>query len=212
LFETVTEEVSRMIERKHSPTKGLSKLLLVPVSIAVLTLTLVLLLPYLESYGVTLLLVIFVAVYPSALYVAWLFGIVHYSDTAVLDKVNIYGAPEEVANQLKTTNKNRLVTVRIILLLGSISRKPSQSEIVKYLTDMGIDLTATRIREILGGLEKMGLVSSSKPTYERQYWLTKKGQWCLAAAKYYFPKRNGLFVLRNEIIQKRFSPFPETNN
>jgi predicted transcriptional regulator len=201
-----------MIERKHSSAKGLSKLLLVPVLIAILTVTLFLLLPYLESYGVTLLLIFSVAIYFSAIYLVWLFNIVHYSDTEILDKVTIYGAPEDVANQLKTTNKNRLVTVRILFFLGSINRKPSQSDIVKHLTDNGINLTATRIREILSDLEKMGLLASTKPTYERQYRLTKKGQWCLNAAKYYFPKRNGLFVLRNEILQKKFPPFPETNN
>lgn len=202
-----------MMGRKHSPARGLSKLLAVPVLIAALTLIIVLSLPSLESYGVTLLTVFFVVViYPSSLYLIWLFSRVRYSDTAVLDKVTIYGAPEEVADQLKTVSRKRLVNARIILFLGSVSRKPIQSEIVKHLTDVGIDLTATRIREILGDLEKLGLVSSSKPTYERQYTLTKKGQWCLTAAKYYFPKRTGLFVLRNEIIQKKFLPFPETNN
>ncbi len=201
-----------MLERKNSIAKGLSTLLLVPITIAIITLALVLLLPLLEVYGVTLLTVSFLAAYSLALYFAWVFSRVRYSDSAVLDKVNIYGAPEEVANLLKTISKNRLVNVRIILFIGSIRRKPIQSEIVKHLIDKGINLTATRIRELLNDLERLGLVGSSKSTYERQYWLTEKGKWCLEAAKYYFPERRGLFVLRNEILQKRLSPFPETNN
>lgn len=197
---------------KRSVAKGLSKLLVVPVLIAVLTLIIVLLLPSLESYGVTLLTVFFgVVAYPSFIYLAWLFSKVRYSDTEVLDKIVIYGAPEEVVNQLKTISKNRLVNVHIILFLGSINRKPIQSEIVRHLKKIRIALTATRIREILQDLEKLNLITSSKPTYERKYRLTKKGNWCFIVSKYHFPKRNGLFVLRNEILQKKFSPFPETN-
>jgi predicted transcriptional regulator len=125
--------------------------------------------------------------------------------------VDIRDAPEEVANQLKTISKNHLVNVEIILYLGKTSRKPIQSEIVKHVTDSGINLTPTRIGEIVGDLEKMHLISSSKSTYERQYWLTKKGEWCFMTVRYYFPKRNWLFVLRNQIVQKEFPPFPKTD-
>lgn len=200
------------MKRNNSPIKPLFKLLIVPCITAVLTVVLVLFLPILSSYGVTLLVIFFLAFYPLSIYFAWLFKMVRYSDTLILDKVTIYGAPEEVASQLKTTNKNRLVTVNIIKFIGSINRKPIQNDIVKYLTTIKIDLTPTRIREILSDLEQLWLIKSSKPTYERQYWLTKKGEWCLIAIKYYFPKRNWLFVVRNEIINKKFPDFPQTND
>lgn len=201
-----------MSQRKKSPIKPLIKLLGIPCFTAILTIVLVLLLTTLNSYGVNLLVVFFLALYPLSIYFGWLFNKVRYSDTLILDKVTIYGAPEEVSNQLKTTNKNRLVTVNIIEFLGKVNKKPIQSEIVKYLTSVKIDLTPTRIREILSDLKRLGLIKSSKPTYERQYWLTKKGEWCLEAIKYYFPNRNGLFILRNEIIQKQFPIFPENDD
>jgi predicted transcriptional regulator len=201
-----------MTKRKKSSIKPLIKLLGVPCFTAILTVVLVLLLPALNSYGVNLLVVFFLALYPLSIYFGWLFSKVRYSDTLILDKVIIYGAPEQVSNQLKTTSKNRLVTVNIIELLGKVNKKPIQNDIVKYLISVKIDLTPTRIREILSDLERLGLIKSSKPTYERQYWLTKKGEWCLEAIKYYFPSRNGLFVFRNEIIQKQFPIFPQNDD
>jgi predicted transcriptional regulator len=199
------------MRREHFSIKALFILLIVPILIAILTIVLVVLLSPLSSYGLNLPLIFVIVFYPSFMYFVWLFRRVSYSDTVVLDSVDIRGAPEEVANQLKTISKNRLINVEIILFLGKTNRKPIQSEIVKHVTDSGIKLTATRIREIIGDLEKMHLISSTKGTYERQYWLTKKGEWCLMAVRYYFPRRNWLFVLRNQIVQKSFPPFPETD-
>jgi FlaA1/EpsC-like NDP-sugar epimerase len=200
------------MKKGHFSARALFTLLVVPILIAIITIVLGVLLSSLSTYGVSLTLVFVVVVYPSFIYFAWLFRKVSYSDTAVLDKIDIYGAPEEVANQLKTISKNHLVNVKIILFLGRTNRKPNQSEIVKHITDSGIDLTPTRIRQIVGDLEKMYLISSVKGIYEREYSLTKKGEWCFEAVRYYFPKRNGLFVLRNQIIQKEFLPFPETDD
>ena len=158
-----------------------------------------------------LLVVLVIVLYPALFYFTWLFRKVSYSDTTILDKIDINGAPEEIAEQLKIISRNRLVNLNIILFLGETRRKPNQSEIVKHLTDSGINLTPTRIREIIGDLEKMHLIISVKGIHEREYSLTKKGDWCFAAAQYYFPKRNGLFVLRNQIVQKKFPPFPESD-
>jgi FlaA1/EpsC-like NDP-sugar epimerase len=198
------------MKRKHFSARALFVLLIVPILIAITTFVLVVFLPSLSPYGLSLPIVFVVVVfYPSVLYFVWAFRRVSYSDTAVLDRINIIGAPEEVSNQLKTVSKSHLVNVEIIRFLAKTNRKPIQSEIVKHVIDSGISLTATRIREIIGDLEKMHLISSSKSTYERQYWLTKKGEWCFTASMYYFPKRNWLFVLRNQIVQKEFPPFPE---
>lgn len=199
------------MKREHFSARAIFGLLIAPILIAVLTLLLVLSLSFLKVYGVTIPAVFIIALYSSVLYLAWLYRPVRYSDTAVLEKINILGAPSEVSDCLKTISKNRLINVNIIRFLGRTSRKPNQSEIVKHVNDSGINLTSTRIREIAGDLEKIGLVASLRGTHEREYTLTKKGQWCFLAVEYYFPKRNGLFVLRNEILQKALQPFPETN-
>ena len=103
------------MKKEHFSVRALFSILIVPILIAILTIVLVILLPPLSSYGLNLPLIIVLVSYPSFIYFYWLFHEVSYSDTRVLDMVDIRGAPEEVANQLKTISKNRLVNVEIIL-------------------------------------------------------------------------------------------------
>jgi predicted transcriptional regulator len=193
--------------------KTLFYLLVVPVLIVLIPLVFSVALPFFGISVLNLPVVIVLVLYPIAFYLMWLLLKVPYSDTTVLDRITIPNAPEEIEEQLKTLSKNHLVNVDIILILGNSNKNLNQTEIVDQLHEMSVDLTATRIREILKVLEdkKLGLISSLKGTHERDYKLTNKGEWCYSAIKIVFPKRNIWFIIRHQLGIKKLPQFPETN-
>lgn len=197
------------MNRKSQSTKTLLALIIPPILIVLIPLLLLWILPIFKVYIVNFPIVLVMVLYPLFFYFLWILTKVPYTDPTVLDTIVMTNAPRDVEKQLKSISKKYFVTKEIILYLGNSNRSPIQTDIVNYLNNMGVDLTSTRIRKILEKLESMHLISSVKGTHEREYSLTKKGIWCYNAIRYYFPKRNFWFVVRNQLIKKELPPFPD---
>lgn len=194
--------------KPHS-TKTLATLLLAPILIVLISFLILRVLPIFKVYVLNFELVLIFDLYPTFFYCLWLFQKVPYTDPTVLDKVVMSNAPRDVEKQLKSISKKYFVTNLVILFLGNTNKHPIQQEIVDHLEDEGVDLSSTRIRKILGRLESLHLIISVKGAHEREYSLTEKGTWCFKAIKYYFPKRNFLFILRNQLVEKELPQFPK---
>jgi hypothetical protein len=152
--------------------------------------------------------------YPLLFYAFILVQKSSYTDSEVLDKVEIPNASAEIRDLLKTTTRgtNRLINVDLILALGA-KRTLSQSELVRLLGKRGYDLSAPAIIRYISELENSRIFASTKGLHKIEYTLTVKGEWCYHAARKCFPRRFGVFVYRHYLGRRGLSEFPkETNN
>ena len=87
-------------------------------------------------------------------------------------------APIGISNLLKDGVKRQII--------GTLRKQR------KYVSAISkeINENAPRTRYHLKQLEKAGLVKSFKLAREAYFSLTKKGQWCLNVANYYYPPTN----------------------
>lgn len=195
--------------------RGILMLLSVP-AIVVLLAILLMHPPFYRALGIYPLPSIAVMVlllYPTVVYVQWLYDRVHYSDLDVLDMVVVPEAPAGIVDSLKTGTRgtNRLVNVEIILCLGkksSAKRPIDQTTVVKLVQRKGVKLTHTRIIQYLRQLEELHIVRSEKG-YKRNYYLTESGKWCHEAAKKCFPRRQFWFIIRHYLGRRKVPPFPK---
>ncbi len=198
------------MDKKSHNTKIALALFGSPIMIVSIPLLLLEILPVFKIYIVNSTIALVMISYPLFFYFLWILQKVPYTDPDVLDRI-ILNVPREVEKQLKSFSKKHFVSNDIILYLGNSNRRPSQTEITNFVGEIGVDLSSTQIRKILAKLEGLKLISSQRTVYERDYALTKKGIWCNEAIKYYFPKRNFWFILKNQLIKKDLPPFPEQN-
>ena len=92
--------------------------------------------------------------------------------------IEIKEAPLELSNLLKDSAKRRM-------LRSLRKEKKYVSAISKEIND-----NAPRTRYHLKQLEKSGLVKSFKLAREAYFFVTKKGEWAVAAIDYYYPQTN----------------------
>ncbi len=151
---------------------------------------------------------VFTILYTGAIFVVFLFKKNSYTDSEVLDKVQIPNAPVEIDELLrKKTRSNRLINVNILLVLGK-KRRLSQSDLSKRIEDLGIEYSQTAIIKYLTELAEEGLLQSKKE-YTREYCLTQKGEWCYHAVKKCFPNRFFFFIIRHYLGIRKLPPFPQ---
>lgn len=143
------------------------------------------------------------------LYIAVLLQDNAYTDSEVLDLVQIPNAGKEIEEILKTRTRgtNRLINSALISILGE-KKKLHQSDFGKYLKKFDIDLTQPAVNTYLSRLETAKVLVSTKGTYTVEYSLTKKGQWCYDAVKKCFPKRYFFFIIRHYLGFRNLPPFP----
>lgn len=150
-----------------------------------------------------------IALFSSVLYVAVLLQDNAYTDSEVLDLVQIPNARKEIEDLLKTRTRgtNRLINSALISILGE-KKKLHQSDFGKYLKKFDIDLTQPAVNNYLSRLEAAEILVSTKGIYTIEYSLTRKGQWCYDAVKKCFPKRYFFFIIRHYLAFRNLSPFP----
>jgi hypothetical protein len=132
-----------------------------------------------------------------------------YTDSEVLDLVQIPNARDEIEELLKTRTRgtNRLINSALISILGE-KKTLHQSDFGKYLKKFDIDLSQPAVNTYLSRLETAGILVSTKGIYTIEYSLTKKGQWCYDAVKKCFPKRFFFFIIRHYLGFRNLPPFP----
>jgi hypothetical protein len=148
------------------------------------------------------------ALFSIVLYVAVLLQPNAYTDSEVLDLVQIPNAGNGIEKLLKTRTigTNRLINCALISILGE-KNTLHQSDFGKYLKKADIDLTQPAVNTYLSRLEMAGILASAKGIYTVDYSLTKKGQWCYDAVKKCFPKRFFFFVIRHYLGLRNLPPF-----
>lgn len=191
--------------------KGLNWLILVPL-VCILG---PILLPYLMS--------IFDLSYPKSplntwngvfllfffIYLAFMVSEMPY-DYKVLRTITI-PAPKQIRDLLKTTTTREGVLINVKLISTFKNNYPlSQTDLVKYVREEGIELTDKRIRDYITRLENKNIIFSP-PTaaYKKEYILTEKGKWCYKCIRHRFPKRYFWFIIRNYIGYSKLPPFPD---
>jgi predicted transcriptional regulator len=131
-----------------------------------------------------------------------------YTDSEIMDKVQIPNAPAEIDELLKKkTRTNRLINANLILVLGR-KRKLSQSDLVEQMKKIGIEYSQPAIEEYLSDLEVAGILESKK-AYKKEYHLTPKGEWCYQAIKKCFPTRFMFFVIRHYLGKRKLPAYPQ---
>lgn len=182
---------------------------------------------YLALVPILLTILIVLALSLSLLEVSNLFGIVllsliiyfsvllqenAYSDSKVLDMVEIPNAPRKIEALLKkgTRKTYRLVNANLILILGA-KKTLCQSDLAKYLNKRGFDFSIPGVTRYTSELEAEGIFASRKGAYRIEYHLTKKGEWCYEAVRKCFPKRFFFFVIRHYLRFQKLPKFPQNN-
>jgi DNA-binding MarR family transcriptional regulator len=131
-----------------------------------------------------------------------------YTDSEVVEKVQIPNCPSDIEELIKkTTRNNRLINVRLILVLGK-KKKLSQSDLVDQMRKIEIGLTQPAVEKYLSELEKAEILKSEKG-YKKKYSLTPKGRWCYKAVKKCFPRTFLFFVIRHYLGKRKLPPFPQ---
>ena len=143
------------------------------------------------------------------IYLAFIFSEVPY-DYKVLRRITIY-APKKIQDLLKTTTtRGVLINVELISAFKG-NYALSQTDLVKHVTEEGIELTDKRIRDYITHLEKKNLISSPPTAWKKEYTLTEKGKWCYKCIKHRFPKRYFWFIIRNYLGYSKLPLFPEAD-
>jgi len=182
--------------------KGILYIFLVPILLAVITLLSIL------YFFVALANVLVIIVYTLAFHLLMLFRKNAYTDSEVLDKVQIPNAPPDIVDLLKkVTRTNRLINVNLILVLGK-KKKLSQSDLVEQMRKRGIEYSHPAIEKYLSELEEAGIFGSKK-AYKKEYYLTPKGEWCYKAVKKCFPQRFFYFIIRHYLGKRTLPSFPQ---
>jgi len=133
-----------------------------------------------------------------------------YSDSKVLDMVEIPNAPRKIETLLKrrTSKTYRLINAQLILILGT-KKTLSQSDLAKHLNKRGFDFSIPGVTRYISELKNEGIFESRKGAYRIEYSLTKKGKWCYEAVKKCFPKRFFFFVIRHYLKLRKLREFPQ---
>lgn len=186
--------------------RGILYLALVPILIFVVLL-LFLYFSLLDS------LTLFIMVlYSFVIYLGILFQKNSYTDSKVLDMVEIPNAPEEIVDIIKTkTLRNKLINITLISILGK-KKKLSQTDLVKGVLKTSVELSHPAIVKYISALEDAGIFASKKGAHKIDYVLTEKGKWCYKAIKKCFPKRFFFFILRHYLGIRGLPEFPKNNH
>ncbi len=143
----------------------------------------------------------------SLVYVGY--AIENYSyDSHSMSRIKI-PATQDIERLMKTFSSDGCLINKILISAFQNGRELSQTELYKYATEKGTNLSQMRIRSYVIELEKSGIISSPKTTYKKRYTLTKKGKWCAEAYKILFPRRTLLFMVTNYLNLRHVAPFTE---
>jgi len=141
----------------------------------------------------------------ALLYIIMMASRVNYSDL-LMGRVNFDGIPTYLREALvETDQRGDYVNVEIMRMLGK-KPKMSQSEAARWLNAKGISLTQPAVAKYLSRLEGLGMLSSTKTAYVKQYSLCGVGVAALRAIEQVLPQRYFWFIIRNEIGVRTFKP------
>lgn len=188
--------------------KGILYLTLVPV-ILLVSLLLSLYFPLLDSSSL-----LSIILFSLFMFFVILFRPNAYTDSEVLEMVEVPNAPEKILVMLKTrTFRGGLVNISLISILGR-KKKLSQTDLVKHVGTSGVMLSHPAIAKYIFSLVELGIFDSKKGEYNAraiEYVLTAKGEWCYKAIRKCFPKRFFFFVIRHYLGIRDLPEFPRNN-
>jgi hypothetical protein len=141
-----------------------------------------------------------VVIFITILMVIWTFWMVMISipyGAAQLKQVIIPDLEEELAEMLKkTTRQGELINLAIVQLFRD-NKEHTRRELKVGLEKYGIITSPPTIDKYVKGLVDIGILETpDAEPYDKPYYLTKTGKYCLWIANTYFPATNLFFYWR----------------